>query len=101
VTGAVRSPNVLDLPTIAESGAPGYEVYEWNGIFAPAGTPPAIVDRLQQQIVKAMQHKDVQERVLALGGEIRASTPQAAVEFIRGETAKWAQVVKAGAIKVD
>jgi tripartite-type tricarboxylate transporter receptor subunit TctC len=75
ITGAKRSPAAPELPTVAESGMPGYQVYEWNAIFAPAGTPNAIVNRLQAEIAKVVKLPEVRGRMLALGGEIVASSP--------------------------
>jgi tripartite-type tricarboxylate transporter receptor subunit TctC len=100
-TGSKRSPNVPGLPTVAESGLPGYEVYEWNAVFAPAGTPDAAIARLHVEIAKALQSPDVRERVAALGGEIRATGPVETDAWIRGQTAKWSKVVKDAGIKLD
>ena len=101
ITGAKRSPAAPDLPTMAESGMPGYQVYEWNAIFAPAGTPPAIVNRLQAEIAKAVKIPEVRERMLALGGEIVASSPAELGAWVREQTASWAKVVRAGNIKPE
>ena len=101
VTGAKRSANVPELPTIAESGVPGYEVYEWNGLFAPAGTSAAIVNRLQAEIAKVVVLPEVKEKLAALGAEAVVNTPQEAAAFIRAEIAKWAAVVKRANIKAE
>ena len=101
ITSAKRSPAAPELPTIAESGIPGYQVYEWNAIFAPAGTPPAIVNRLQAEIAKAVKIPEVRERMLALGGEIVASSPAELGAWVREQTASWAKVVRAGNIKPE
>jgi len=101
VTGAKRSSAAPELPTIAESGLPGYQVYEWNAIFAPAGTPPAIVNRVQSEIAKAVKVPDVRDRMLALGGEIVACSPADLGAWVREQTASWARVVKAGNIKPE
>jgi tripartite-type tricarboxylate transporter receptor subunit TctC len=100
-TGAKRAPGLPDLPTVAESGVPGYEVYEWNAIFAPAGTPGAVIAKLNDAVAKAMQSPDVRERIAALGGEIATGSPQDAERFLREQTAKWAKVVRDAQIKVD
>ncbi|MCX7141874.1 MAG: tripartite tricarboxylate transporter substrate binding protein [Proteobacteria bacterium] len=100
-TGSKRSPNMPELPTLAESGVPGYEVYEWNAVFAPAGTPPAIVNLLYEHIAKALALKDVRERIDALGGEIVASNPRDTEKFLVAQMAKWSKVVKQGNIKVE
>lgn len=100
-TGAKRSANMPDLPTIAEAGVPGYEVYEWNVLVAPAGTPPAIINKLHAEVRKVLEMKDVRERLDALGGEVVASSPTETATFLKGQIEKWAQVVKAGDIKAD
>ena len=80
---------------------PGYQVYEWNAIFAPAGTPPAIVNRLQSEIAKVVKIAEVRERMLALGGEIVASSPADLGAWVREQTASWAKVVRAANIKAE
>ena len=101
VTGAKRSAAAPDLPTVAESGMPGYQVYEWNAIFAPAGTPPAIVNRLQAEIAKVVKIPEVRDRMLALGAEIVASSPADLGAWVREQTASWAKVVRAANIKPE
>jgi len=101
VTGAQRSSAAPELPTVAESGMPGYQVYEWNAIFAPAGTPPAIINRLQAEIAKVVRIPEVRERMLALGGEIVASSPADLAAWVREQSASWSRVVKAGNIKLE
>jgi tripartite-type tricarboxylate transporter receptor subunit TctC len=101
ITGSKRSAAAPDLPTVAESGMPGYQVYEWNAIFAPAGTPPAIINRLQAEIAKLVKIPEVRDRMLALGGEIVASSPADLGAWVREQTASWARVVRAGNIKPE
>ena len=101
ITGAKRSPAAPELPTVAESGMPGYQVYEWNAIFAPAGTPPAVVNRLQAEIAKVVKIAEVRDRMLALGGEIVASSPADLGTWVREQTASWAKVVRAANIKLE
>jgi len=101
VTGAQRSSAAPELPTVAESGMPGYQVYEWNAIFAPAGTPPAIINRLQAEIAKVVRIPEVRDRMLALGGEIVASSPADLAAWVREQSASWARVVRAGNIKLE
>ena len=101
VTGAKRASSLPDLPTMAEAGIPGYEVYEWNAIFAPAGTPAPVVEKLAAAIAKAMQSPEIRERVATLGGDLAGYGPKEAEKFIREQTELWARVVKAGNIKVD
>jgi tripartite-type tricarboxylate transporter receptor subunit TctC len=80
---------------------PGYDVYEWNVLVAPAGTPPAIINKLHGEVKKALEMKDVRERLDALGGEVVASTPAETEKFLKAQTEKWAKVVKRGNIKID
>jgi tripartite-type tricarboxylate transporter receptor subunit TctC len=101
ITAAKRSPAAPELPTVAESGMPGYQVYEWNAIFAPAGTPAAIVNRLQAEIAKAVKIPEVRERMLALGGEIVASSPADLGAWVREQSASWSRVIKAANIKPE
>ena len=101
ITGSKRSPAAPDLPTVAESGMPGYQVYEWNAIFAPAGTPPGIVNRLQSEIAKVVRIPEVRDRMLALGGEIVASSPADLGAWVREQTASWGAVVRASNIKPE
>jgi tripartite-type tricarboxylate transporter receptor subunit TctC len=101
ITGAKRSPAAPELPTVAESGMPGYQVYEWNAIFATAGTPPAVVNRLQAEIAKVVKIPEVRDRMLALGGEIVASSPADLGTWVREQTASWAKVVRAANIRLE
>ena len=101
VTGAKRSPAAPELPTVAESGMPGYQVYEWNAIFAPAGTPGAVINRLQSEISKVVRIPEVRDRVLALGGEIVASSPAELGAWVREQSASWSRVVRAANIKPE
>lgn len=101
VTGARRSPAVPDVPTIAESGFPKFEATAWYGVLAPAGTPPAIVNRLHDETVRALKLPDVKERLEYVGFEIVGSTPAAFGEFIKTEIKKWASVVKASGAKPE
>ena len=93
-TGAERWQGLPDLPTVAEQGVPGYEVTSWAGFMAPAGTPPAAVETLNQAIQQALQVPGVQERLAAMGGVARGSTPDAMKTMVASELAKWTQVVK-------
>jgi tripartite-type tricarboxylate transporter receptor subunit TctC len=101
VTGAKRSPALPDVPTMAEAGVPSYEVYEWNAIFAPAGTPAPVVARLAEAIDKAMQAPEIRERVATLGGEVAGYGPKEAETFVRDQTELWAKVIRLANIKPD
>ena len=83
-----------DIPTIAEAGVPGYASYEWNGVYAPAGTPPAIIQRLHQAFVSALKQPTVIARIGEFNGEIIASTPEELEAFRRAELDKWQLVAK-------
>ncbi|MES2586709.1 MAG: tripartite tricarboxylate transporter substrate binding protein [Pseudomonadota bacterium] len=101
VTGKKRASSMPSVPTMAEAGVPGYEVYEWNGIFAPAATPAPILIKLSDAISKVMQSPEVRERVLSLGGEPFQGNSEAADKFIKAQMAEWAKLVKTGKIAVD
>ena len=90
-----------DVPTIAEAGVPGYEATQWYGVLAPAGTAKPIVSRLNQEILKALQTAQLQERLAADGAEPLPSTPEDFQTFIKAEIARWAPVIKAAAIRAD
>ena len=101
VTTAKRSEVAPDVPTLAESGLAGFEVGSWQGVFAPAGTPPAIVKRLNAEIVKILAMPDVREKLGALGAEIVADSPEDFAAIVKAEGVKWAEVVKKSGAKVD
>jgi len=94
VTAARRSPELPDVPTIAESGIPGFDVSVWYGIVAPAGTPQEIVTRLSTQIVQILKLPDVRERIVSTGSTIVGSTPEQFAAVIASEVTKWAKVVR-------
>ena len=98
VTSDKRSPAMPNVPTIAESGVPGYEMTSWVGALVPASTPAAIVSKLHQELAKAVQLQDVGERLRSEGYEIVMSTPEQMTQRMRAETAKWAKVIKAARI---
>ncbi|HET9652422.1 MAG TPA: tripartite tricarboxylate transporter substrate binding protein [Usitatibacter sp.] len=101
ITGAKRSAALPDVPTMAEAGVPGYEVYEWNAIFAPAGTPPAVIAKLAEAVDKAVQSPEFRERVGSLGGELTGYGPAEADRFVSEQTALWGKVVRESHIKVE
>ena len=101
VTSPQRTPAAPDVPTIAESGLPGYEVFAWNGVLVPAGTPKAIVAQLNEEIRKAMQLPQVREKFSAQGFAASWNTPDQFAVFVRNEVEKWARTVKASGATLD
>ena len=101
VTTSQRSPLVPDIPTLAEAGLPGFETVAWFGLFAPAGTPRDIVERIQGEVAKIVQVPNIRERIVALGGEPVGNTPEAFAAIVRSDIAKWKQVAKTANISAD
>ena len=101
VTSPQRSPAAPDVPTIAESGLPGYEVFAWNGLLAPAGTPKAVIAQLSEELKKAMQLPQVREKFSAQGFAASWNTPEQFGGFLRSEVDKWAKTVKASGATLD
>ena len=101
VTSAQRTAVARDVPTIAESGVPGYEAVQWYGVLAPAQTPKDIVTRLHRELVAILQSADVKERFAGDGGDPGGNTPDEFARYIRTETEKWAKVAKAAGIKPE
>ena len=101
VTTAKKAALAPELPTIAESGLPGFDISTWFGIFAPAGTPKAAIDRLHAEFTKALAAPDVREKMPNLGAEPVGSSPEAFAAYIRSEADKYAKVIKASGAKVD
>jgi tripartite-type tricarboxylate transporter receptor subunit TctC len=99
VTGAQRASAAPDIPTIAESGVPGFEVSNWFGLSAPAKTPRAVIDRIHAEVVRVLKVPDVRSAFNTAGAEPVGSTPEQYTAFVRNETAKWAKVIKAAGIK--
>jgi tripartite-type tricarboxylate transporter receptor subunit TctC len=101
VTTAKRSSLAPDLPTMAEAGLPGFDISTWYGLFAPAGTPPAIVAKWNAEVTKILTTPDVRARFVADGAETAPDTPEQFSQFIAAELAKYARIVKASGAKVD
>jgi len=101
VTTAQRAPSFPDIPTVAESGIPGYETYTWNALFAPAGTPPEVVTRLNASANKVLTDPTVVERMKEFSATIVGSTPAALGDHVKAEIAKWTPVVKNANVKMD
>lgn len=93
VSTARRSALVPDLSTVAESGVPGYESTSWNGFVVPAGTPTAIIERLQREIEKSLKSPDMTEKLAAMGGEPVGGTPGQFAAHIRNESARWGKLI--------
>jgi tripartite-type tricarboxylate transporter receptor subunit TctC len=101
VTSGTRSSRLPDVPTVAESGFPGFEAYNWIGVFAPAGTPQATIAKLHDAFVAAVREPDVRPKLTAVGFEIVGSTPQELDEFVRREFAHWDAFVREFGVKFD
>ena len=101
VTGAKRSTAVPDLPTVAESGLPGFESGSWQGVFAPAGTSPVIISRLYREIVRVVRLPDVVAQLAKDGSEPVGNTPEEFSQWLPGEFAKWAKVAKAARMQIE
>ncbi len=94
VTAAKRSPELPDVPTVAEAGVKGFEATSWFGLFAPAGTPPQVVSKLNAAIVKALGSAEVKKKLSEQGAEPHPEKPEQFAAFIRAESAKWTKVVR-------
>lgn len=101
VTSAKRSPSFPDIPTAIESGMPGFEITSWYGIWVPAGTPKAVVDKLRAAVVKAFEDPDLKETWFKLGAEAGGSTPEAFRDLVAKDIAKWGKVVREANITIE
>lgn len=101
VTTARRTPLAPELPTVAESGLAGFDISTWFGVFTPAGTPRAVVDRLHSEFTRALAAPDVREKMQNLGAEPVGNTPQEFAAYIRAEAEKYARVIRASGAKAD
>lgn len=100
-TTAGRSPSWPELPTVAESGVPGFEVSAWFGVLAPAGTPRPIIDRLSGELIRMVRNREVRDGLLAQGSDPVGSTPEEFARHLRKEIDKWAKVVQASGLHAD
>ena len=100
VTTLTRAQALPDVPPIADT-LPGFEVGSWQGLFVPAGVPPAIVTKLNTEVRRILALDDVRNRIVGLGAEVATNTPEQFVEFIKAEMTKWEKVVKAAGARVD
>lgn len=101
VTGLKRSELAPDVPSVAELGLPQLESLAWNGLLAPAGTPPAVLSRLSAESVSAMRHPQTRAALGRLGFDVVASSPEEFSRWIRAESAKWARVIRASGATAD
>jgi tripartite-type tricarboxylate transporter receptor subunit TctC len=101
LTSARRSPALADLPTVAESGVPGYEASTWYGVLAPARTPAGVIERLHGDIVRILAQPEFRERLQAQGFDPVGSSPEEFRAFIRSEIAKWGKVVRDAGIRAE
>ncbi len=99
IAAAKRSPAAPDIPTIIESGLPGFEVGSWYGLLAPAGTPPEIIKRLHAEVVRALASSEVRERFQSFGSEPLGNSPDEFAAQIRSDIAKWAKVAKSANVR--
>lgn len=96
-----RSPAVPEVPTVAESGVPGFEFVAWYGLFAPAGTPPAIINRLNGQIVRILGDAERSQRLASQGAEPSPTTPEGLARYMREDHERWKKVIKDANIRVE
>jgi tripartite-type tricarboxylate transporter receptor subunit TctC len=100
-TGAARSAVYPEVPTVAESGLPGFDVDLWIGIYAPAGLPPAVLAKLNGELKKVLQHPELKAALAKIGVEPRGTSPEEAAAFTRSEFEKWKKVIVDGNIKPE
>jgi tripartite-type tricarboxylate transporter receptor subunit TctC len=101
ISSAQRSARLPEVPTVSETVIPGYEVYEWNGVFLPAGVPEAVANKLHDTLVQVLKEEDVKKRFNDLGAQAIGSTKAEFADYLKKEDAKWAEVIKKGNIHLD
>ena len=101
VTSLQRSSLMPELPTVAESGIPGFEVIVWYGVFVPSGTSRPIIVRLNQEVRKMSGMQDVKDRLALQGAEVMSSTPEELAKRVRDDLLKWGKIVRASGARVD
>ncbi len=101
VTSGTRSEQLPDVPTVAETVAPGFEMGAWQGVVVPAGTPAPVIDKLNAEIRRALQSPEMTRQLKAQGAQALGSTPQEYAAYIKSEIARWGEVVKAANVKLD
>ncbi|MBI3067689.1 MAG: tripartite tricarboxylate transporter substrate binding protein [Betaproteobacteria bacterium] len=100
-TGRERMRELPKVPTMGEAGLPGYEVYVWYGVLAPAGTPREIIEKLNKELVRIFHLPDVRDKLLAQGGELATGTPEEFAAFIKNDVEKWNRVIKVSGARVN
>lgn len=101
ISSLKRSPLLPSVPTIAESGLPGFEASTWFGVYAPAGTPKDVIAKLNRELVAVLRSAETRQRMTALGAEPAGSTPEEMSAIVASETAKWAKVIRDANVKID
>lgn len=101
VTGKDRSPVLKTVPTLAESGFPGFDMVSWQALVAPANTPKPVIDKLNAEVVRVLRTPEMKEKMIGLGTEVVANTPEQFAQYLREEMAKWAKIVKDAGIKLE
>ena len=101
VTSLKRSAAVPEIPTVAESGLPGYEATAWQGVLAPAGTPRDVIVKLNTEMVRIINQPDVRKQLGDQGYEPAGNSPEQFAEYIKSEIAKWTRVIKAAGLKAE
>ena len=101
VTGKDRSAVLKAVPTLAESGFPGFDMVSWQALVAPAATPRLVIDKLNAEVAKVLKTPEMRERMTGLGTEIVANSPEQFAQYLREETAKWSKIVKDAGIKLE
>lgn len=101
VSSPQRSPRLPDVPTLADTVAPGFDVHEWNGLMLPKGVPADITQKLHKAVIEVLQDAEVKQRLADMGAQPVGSTPAAFAEFLAKENARWSEVVRKGKITVD
>ena len=101
VTTARRTPAAPDIPTVAEAGVPGYEMSQWYGLLAPAGTPTPIIGRLNSEVGKALKHPELRSRLQSEGAEAVGSSPQEFGAFFKAEIVKWTRIVQSTGMRAN
>jgi len=101
VTTLKRFSLMPELPTIAESGIPGFDATTWHGLVAPAGTPKSVIQTLNRATVEALKDAETRKRLSDLGVEVESDSPEAFAAYIKSEIPKWAAVVKAAGAKIE